>query len=113
MADKRQIDQLAHVLAIFRPDWNRASVATVLGRMTDRPYTDLAVAAVSCALDPRTVTPARIVEYGPWWVAAYQAGRQATPSVGPGAEPRCDVGGHEHELARACRCCAADRKADA
>lgn len=114
MPSPDEIARVAEVLNIVRPDWPTRSLVTLLQRdHANRPYRDLLIAAVAVAADERTATPARLTEHGPWWVAAYQAGRQGTPTVGPGREPRCEVAGHEHELARACRCCAADRKADA
>ena len=109
MPDTREMEKVAEVMNIIRPDWPARSILTTLQRdHANRPYRDLLIAAVALAADPRTATPARLAEHGPWWVAAYQAGRQSTPTVGPGREPRCDD--HPQELARACRCCAADRK---
>lgn len=110
MPDNDEIDRVAHVMNVLRPDWPVASVVTILRRdHATRPYRDLLIAAVAVAVDERTATPARLAEHGPWWVAAYQAGRQSTPTVGPGAEPACAREGHEHELARHCRCCRSEQ----
>jgi hypothetical protein len=104
MPDNDQINRIAETLNILRPDWPTRSLVTLLTRdHANRPYRDLLIAAVAVAVDERTVTPARLAEHGPWWVAAYQASRQSTPTVGPGAEPRC--GDHPQELQRHCRCC--------
>lgn len=108
MADKHEIERIALAANAHRPDWPVSSLVTLLSRHAGRPYLDLAVAMTVVACDPATRTPARINEAGPWWVTVKG---YATPAVGPGAEPRCTVEGHEHELARNCRCCRAERLA--
>lgn len=114
MPDTNGIERIVGAMRAVRPDWRADSLRTFLtSHHADRPFRDLLIAAVAVASDERTLTPHLLNEHGPWWVAAYQASRQSTPTVGPGREPRCDVEGHEHELARACRCCAADRKGEA
>jgi hypothetical protein len=106
MPDNNQLDRLAAALNALRPDWPTRSLRTYLAREhADRAYVDLAIAAVFVAVDPRTVTPKRLSEHGPWWVAAASAGQQGTPTAGPGAEPRCEKDGHEYEAARNCRWC--------
>lgn len=114
MADTNEIQRLAEALHALRPDWPVRSLITYLTRdHAARAFRDLAVAAVVVAVDEQTATPARLGEHGPWWVAAYQAGRPFTPIVGPGSEPRCTEPGHEHELARACRCCRSEQIGEA
>ena len=110
MADPTQIQRIAAAVNELRPEWPVRSLVTYLTKNhADRPFADLAIACVAVAVDERSATPARVAEHGPWWVAAYQASRTPTPTVGPGAEPRCEKPGHEHELARNCRCCASER----
>lgn len=112
MPDPTQIERIATAVNALRPEWPVRSLVTYLARShADRPFADLAIAAVAVAVDERSVTPARVGEHGPWWVAAYTASKAATPTVGPGCEPRCPKDGHEHELARNCRCCASERLA--
>jgi hypothetical protein len=79
-----------------------------------RPYLQLLLAVTAIAGDPVTKNPARLAESGPWWKMAHIAttGDTPTETPGPGAEPACDRVGHEHELARHCRACAAERHAD-
>jgi hypothetical protein len=109
MADNAEIDRIAAALNALRPEWPIKSLRTLLTRdHANRAYADLAVAAVYCAVDPKTATPARLAEHGPWWVAAAQTIVRGTETPGPGLEPRCEKDGHEHELARACRCCRAE-----
>lgn len=110
MPDKAQLERLAGALNILRPDWPRASLLTYLTEHEHRAYADLAVAVVAVAVDPASRTPRRMDEAGPWWQLVSQT---VTNVVGPGSEPRCAKPGHEHELARHCRCCAADSKAEA
>lgn len=110
MAEPAELQRVAAAMNAIRPDWPAKSCHTVLARdHAGRAFQDLVVAACAVAADPRSATPARLAEHGPWWVAAYQASRAPTPQVGPGKEPRCDAAGHEHELARACRCCRAEQ----
>lgn len=115
MADQTELDRIAAALHALRPEWPLTSLRTHLTKHhADRPYADLAIAAVVVALDPATQTPARLREHGPWWTAAQTAFhglRNTTPAVGPGREPRCARPGHEHELARHCRACRSEQLA--
>lgn len=108
MADKTELDRLASAMNALRPEWPTRSLRTYLDRHVDRAYADLVIAAAWICADPKTATPARLGEHGPWWVAAGLSTAKGTPTVGPGSEPRCETAGHEHELARACRCCRAE-----
>ena len=109
MASNDELQRIAALANVLRPDWPMVSVLSMLqAKHTRRAYTELAVAMTIVACDPVSRTPARLNEMGPWWIAI---NGHSTPSVGPGAEPRCQRPGHEHELARACRCCRADRLA--
>ena len=112
MPDTNGIERIAAAMHCLRPEWRVDSLKAFLTKNhADRPFADLAIAAVAVTLDERTQTPQLLNQHGPWWVAAYQASRTPTPTVGPGAEPRCEKPGHEHELARNCRCCASERLA--
>lgn len=108
MADKSEIERLAGALNCLRPEWPVRSLVTYLTtHHAHRAYTDLAVAAVHVATDPRTVTPARLSEMGPWWQTTAS---RTTERVGPGAEPRCED--HPQETARNCRCCRSEAIAE-
>lgn len=108
MPDPQELDRLAAAMNLLRPEWPTRSIRTYLDRHATRPYADLLVAAAWICGDPKTTTPARLGEHGPWWVAAGLSTAKGTPIVGPGKEPRCPHPGHEHELARACRACRAE-----
>jgi hypothetical protein len=109
MPDSTQIERLAAAAHALRPDWATRSLVTFLTRHhVDRPYADLAIALAFVATDDRATTPNLLNQHGPWWSAAYTASRKGTETPGPGSEPRCEKDGHEHELARACRCCRAE-----
>lgn len=115
MATDHELQVVAAVVAAVRDDWPARSVLAMLRRestLRDRPFRHLAVAAVVVALDPATKTPKRLTEFGPWWQAAAVSTAEATSTPGPGKEPPCERVGHEHELARNCRACAAERHAD-
>lgn len=109
MPSHDEIQRIAAATHALRPDWPIASLVSLLtAKQSARAYTDLAVAMTVIACDSTTRTPARVNEMGPWWTAV---SGYSTPSVGPGAEPRCTRDGHEHELQRNCRCCRAERLA--
>lgn len=66
-----ELHRLAGAVTCLRPDWPPASIQTFLQRhLAHRPLRDIAVALVTCALDPQTDTPARVLEPGPWWKTA-------------------------------------------
>lgn len=106
--DDREMTRLAAAAAELRPDWHQRSVRAFLAKhFAHRALEDVAIALVVVACDPKTTTPARILEHGPWWLATRRI--DATPEVGPGrGVPACAKAGHEHEPAHACRACRAD-----
>lgn len=109
MATQTEIERLAAAMHQLRPTWRVDSLVTFLTKHhSERAFSDLAVAAVIVTLDPKTQTPQLLNQHGPWWSAAYVGSGQGTEPVGPGNEPRCEKPGHEHELARHCRCCRAE-----
>jgi hypothetical protein len=111
MPNDNELARLAAMAAALRPDWNPRSVRHHLAaKHRDKAYADLAVALTVIAVDPTTMTPARLDEFGPWWIATrFNAGRGETPDIGPGRhEPRCQHPGHEHETAALCRLCRAE-----
>jgi hypothetical protein len=115
MATRDQIQKLATAANLLRPDWPTNSLVTYLMKAhAARPFQDLATALTFIALDPETKSPARLEQNGPWWKAVQVAAGSGpvTATPGPGDEPACDRVGHEHELARNCRACAAERLAD-
>lgn len=114
MATEVQIERLAGAISKLRPEWSARSLKTYIeAKHADRAFADLAVALVMVAVDPASTTPARIEAHGPWWLATrFNVGNSETQTPGPGAEPACERVGHEHEVARNCRACAAERLAD-
>lgn len=108
MASQIELQRLAAAINQLRPDWPTTSIQTYLQTHANRAYPDLAVAAIAVAVDPTSRTPRRMDEAGPWWQLVNQT---VTGQVGPGREPACTLPGHEHELDRHCRACAADRLA--
>jgi hypothetical protein len=111
--DDRELTRLADIGAAARPDWNHRSLRTFLAaNLASKAFADVAVALVIVAVQPENQTPRLLLDHGPWWQAAGTAFRRQTETPGPGAEPACDRAGHEHELARNCRACAAERLAD-
>lgn len=118
MASDVELERIAAAVSILRPDWHPRSIATWL-KSTDpgravaaRPFADLAIAFVACAVDPRSSKPARVAEAGPWWQTVARATERDTGWLpGPGDEQPCRRPGHEHEPARACRACRAEHLA--
>lgn len=119
MAELHELERVARCVSIIRPGWHPKSILTWLtttdaGRsVACRPFQDVAVAFVACALDERSDTPARVAEPGPWWQVADRAARPApaTFTPGPGDDPACRRPGHEHERAASCRWCRAEHLA--
>jgi hypothetical protein len=106
MASHTEIQRVAAAMHVLRPSWRTDSLVTYLSKHhADRPYADLAIAAVVVCLDERTNTPVLLSQQGPWWQAAYVGGQKPTPSIGPGSEPRCERDGHECYAARNCAAC--------
>lgn len=115
MATSNELTRIADAVNALRPEWVARSVRALLDRpeLRDRGFADLAVAFAVVAGDPKSATPARILEPGPWWLATkVNSGTPVTQTPGSGAEPACDRPGHEHELARACRACRAEQITD-
>lgn len=68
--DTAEIDRLAHAIAVLRPDWPVGSLrAFMTSNLATRPYLDAAVVMSWVACDPKTRTPKRVLESGPWWEA--------------------------------------------
>lgn len=113
MLTRSEIDRSAAAIHNLRPDWPTKSLATFIGTdMATMAYADVVTALTIVAVDPKTQTPRRVLEAGPWWTAvqaAFGGGSHGTVIPGPSNE-RCTVEGHEHELAGHCRSCAADAK---
>ena len=67
-----EIDRIAAAINMLRPDWPAASLRTLLARqeLVHRPRRDVAVALAWVACESATLTPARVLEAGPWWRAA-------------------------------------------
>jgi hypothetical protein len=114
MPSESEMRRLAGMVNKLRPEWRAQSVYSLLAeKHADRAFADLAVALAWVSADPASQTPARINDHGPWWLATrFNAGNSEVQLPGPGKEPACDRAGHEHELARNCRACAAERLAD-
>jgi hypothetical protein len=109
MATPTELARVAAQANALRPDWPTRSVLTYLEREhATRAYRDLAVAMAYIAADPKTQTPKRLSEAGPWWKATGEVGGTAVPSS---TQPRCAEPGHEHELAVNCAICRSDHLA--
>lgn len=100
-----QLERIAGAVSVLRPDWPAGSVKRfVLGHvhLMARPAQDLAVALVAVAMDPATLTPARVLEPG-WWTRVL---RPAAGDVVPVVRaPECPR--HPGSSAGACDVCAA------
>jgi len=77
MLTREEGERLASAVSALRPDWPTSSLYTFIGQRKERPYRDLALELVYVALDPKTETPARIDEDGPW----KQLARTVRPAV--------------------------------
>lgn len=70
MPEQNEIERLAAMGNQLRPEWPVKSLRTFLTtNCAGRTYRDLAVALAWIACDPKTQTPKRLLEAGPWWAA--------------------------------------------
>lgn len=77
-----EIDRLAAAAHALRPDWPLPSLRTFITNDLNRhAYRDAAVALTWVATDPTTLTPKRVLEAGPWWVAETGNGTPTPPPV--------------------------------
>ena len=96
MISRDETERLAAMANAMRPDWPTKSLVTFISReLTQRTYREAAVALAWIATDPATVTPRRMLEQGPWWLAS--RAQAATVSV---IATRCG----EHPAHPAARC---------
>lgn len=74
-----EIERIAAAINRLRPDWPKTSLETLLRKpeLRNRPRRDVAVALAWVACEAQTVTPARVLEAGPWWKAAGVEGQAA------------------------------------
>jgi len=73
--NEHETDRIAAAMHQLRPDWPATSIRTLIRKhLADRPRRDVAVALAWIACEPATATPARVLEAGPWWLAAGVAG---------------------------------------
>lgn len=66
MLTREEGERLAAAVNALRADWPTKSLFSFIGQRATRPYRDLALELVYVALDPKTETPARIDQDGPW-----------------------------------------------
>lgn len=100
---------IAAAMHSLRPEWRTDSLLTFLEKHhADRPFRHLAVAATAIAVDPRTTTPLLLNSQGHWWAAASAGTKAASLSVLGPQHSRCELPGHEHQLAHNCAACRAD-----
>lgn len=88
------LQSLTNVLVTTRPDWHPQGVAAVLAKLTDRPFPEVARAAIVFATTrPDQKTPTNIAEEGPHWHVG--AGPSAAPTPIPPRTPTpvCEVCG--------------------
>lgn len=73
--NEHETDRIAAAMHQLRPDWPASSIRTLIRKhLADRPRRDVAVALAWISCETNTATPARVLESGPWWVAAGVAG---------------------------------------
>jgi hypothetical protein len=107
MLTTTEIDRIAQVGNVLRPDWpSRSLVSFLTTNHASRAYRDVLLALVAIAADPATQTPARMNGAGPWWLASqnvFAAGEQAEHRY-----PRCPEPGHGSYPESNCGACRAE-----
>lgn len=97
--------RLAAAINSLRPDWPVSSLHTfIIRNLAARAYADAAVALTFVAVDPKSSTPKRVLEAGPWWRATQTEAGTYRP---PRKDEVCPV--HVGSWANSCSGCAADR----
>lgn len=78
--NETQAHRLAAAVNQLRPEWPLASLSAFIHKnLIARAYRDAAVALTWVACDEESLTPARVLENGPWWKATQaQAGTVST-----------------------------------
>lgn len=91
-----EAQRLAHAVNAHRPDWMISSLTTFITRnMSAWTYRDAAVALTFVATDakpdgqPASDTPKRVLEQGPWRVAAAAGGSTAMRTHAPKRHEEC------------------------
>lgn len=70
-----EIERIASAIHAARPDWPTAQLRTLITeKLADRPRRDVFVALAWIASEPASANPYRVLESGPWWIAAAVAG---------------------------------------
>lgn len=102
MLSRTEVERLAAMANALRPDWPVRSLCTLIAAdHQHRAYRDVAVALAWIATDTATVTPKRMSEAGPWWIATRAAGSDATDH----RFVRCPEPGHGSFPASNCSAC--------
>lgn len=101
-------DRIAHAINVARPDWPVASLRSLLARpeLSSKPRRDAFVALAWVAAEVESVTPARVLENGPWWRAAAVEAPGGITRYPPRKDQECAT--HAGEWAENCRICAFD-----
>lgn len=99
MLETNQLQRLAAMANVLRPDWPTNSLYSFLAKhQAHRTYRDLAVALAYIAADQQTKTPARLNENGPWWTATRD------PNTAPQPRPvTCQTCGQIHTRLEGCK----------
>jgi len=98
MATTTELERLAQMATVLRPDWPLRSILTYLSNEhSARAYRDLASALAWVAADSETKTPRRMSGSGPWW--------NVTAGGSDLRAERCPIDGHTSYLKANCGAC--------
>lgn len=108
--NSNEIQRLAHAISNHRPDWMIASLRTFIERnMSNWAYRDASVALTWIATDakpdgtPASATPKRVLENGPWRIAAAVGGAATVSAGAPKRHEECQT--HAGRFAHNCGLC--------
>lgn len=103
-----EIDRIAAAANALRPDWPVKSLRTLIAdKLAHRTRRDVALALTWVACDSTTVTPARVLESGPWWFGFAQEVR-----VPRNPKPDEECPEHIGQFQHSCSGCATENAAD-
>lgn len=100
-----EIDIVAGVIQVIRPDWNMTTIRATLNRphVSAQDYRRTLVAAVICVTEGRAARPPFFAEAGDWWTQAAQALPISTERPQPPKPAElCVCGRPQHDPNPAC-----------
>lgn len=94
-------ERVAAAMNLLRPDWPVKQLRTLLAddRICHRPLRDTIIALAWVASEPRSASPYRVLEHGPWWRAVLA--EESVHFQALDRADRCQICGRSEQQCRA------------